>query len=170
MERGSERTGFIGKALLVFSILGMLIGVVAITGVVLASHTEVQVFEGPWITVTARFVSLQVAGDDVARLTIEACATNNAPSESTLSARITAYSDADLTTATRYAFTSFHNKKIAAGSTLCEQKGVIVLQWSKLTADEDGLLVGTGFVKRDGVAYQIFETKSVNFAQLTSDL
>lgn len=171
MRAQEVRRGRAGVALAVSGIL-LVMSIFALAGRAAVTDVQIPIPNPTKIYVKASVTDFRYGGGDSLVLTVRVDVWSSYPAGTTsvLSARVIAYSDSNIDTATKYAQVGFHHVVLAGGESLSLTKTVRVHHASMAAMDHDAFLVATALNKVDGMALTAFDTATVDVAAFIAQL
>ncbi len=163
---------FRGRAMVVLSIIGLVVGAAMWTVVVTASVTNVHVPGTVNIVILASVTSSHFTSADTLLLRVHLDVTSHYPTGvvKTLTAKVAAYSSENIATAAKFTSFSLHKLTISGGQTVGVDKQVVVHNATIAAADASAFIVATAIELGDGTASTFISAATINTACFISQL
>ncbi len=163
---------FRGRAMVVLSIVGIVVGAAMWTVVVTASVTNVHVPGTVHIMIFASVTSSHFTSADTLLLRVHLAVTSNYDSGvvKTLTAKVAAYSSQNIATAAKFTSFSLHKITISGGQTVGVDKQVVVHNATIAAADRTAYIVATAIEIGDGTASTFVSAATIDTACFISQL
>lgn len=168
----SELEGRKGKATLAVSMVGILLGSMMLVGIVRAADVSFQIPipNQTGIRLTATASNGRLGGGDSLIFTISVQACSDYAQDSVVSAKVIAYSDANVQEATKYARVGLNHVIVPAYGCTTVSKTVRVHHAAEAMTDSDAYLVASATIKRDGTVKTALDTATVDVASFIRQL